>query len=216
MCYMKMVMLGAPGSGKGTQAEFLSKKLGIPTISTGAIVRNAIADETELGMESKKYIDEGKLLPDTLINDILVERLGDEDCKDGFILDGYPRNATQAEYLDKTDFTIDVALFIEVEDDEVIERLSNRLQCESCGSSYHLEYKLPVKEGICDNCGKKLIRRSDDTPEIIRKRLDVYHGLSEPLKNYYINKNNIVIVTSQKKVSDTYKLVCEALELSYP
>lgn len=209
---LKLILLAAPGAGKGTQAENLSKHFGIPTISTGAILRKNIAEGTELGSIAKKYIDDGKFVPDEVMIDIVRKRLHEDDCKDGFILDGFPRNLAQADVLDKSDIEIDKVLTIEVDDETIIERLSGRLECKECGTTYHAVYRKPKKEGVCDNCGGKLIVRADDKPEIIKSRLATYHSQTEPLKEFYRAKGMLVTVIGQNGIEKTTEKVLEALE----
>ena len=179
---MKLIMLGAPGAGKGTQAEILSAKLGIPTISTGNILRAAIKDGTPIGLQAKSYMDAGKLVPDEVIIGIVAERLAQPDCASGFILDGVPRTIGQAEALDQAGVTFDHVLSIEISDAEIEERMEGRRVCSTCGAPYHIHAKPPKQEGICDSCGGVLMQRDDDRPETVRHRLEVYHSETEPLK----------------------------------
>ncbi len=182
---MKLILLGAPGAGKGTQAEVLCKKLGIPTISTGNILRAAIKDGTPTGLKAKSYIDAGALVPDEVIIGIINERLAQADCQTGYILDGVPRTIAQAEALEKAGINFDAVVSIEISEEEILHRMSGRRVCEACGSSYNVEAVPPRVEGICDNCGGKLIQRKDDTPETVRERLKVYHNETEPLVDFY-------------------------------
>ena len=182
---MKLILLGAPGAGKGTQAEILCKKLGIPSISTGNILRAAIKDGTPTGLKAKSYIDAGKLVPDEVIIGIVNERLSQDDCAKGYILDGVPRTIAQAEALEKAGIQFDAVVSIEISEDEILRRMSGRRVCEACGSSYNVEALPPRVEGICDNCGGKLIQRKDDTPETVKARLEVYHKETEPLVEFY-------------------------------
>jgi len=182
---MKLILLGAPGAGKGTQAEVLCKRLGIPTISTGNILRAAIKDGTPTGLKAKSYIDAGALVPDEVIIGIVNERLAQADCRNGYILDGVPRTIAQAEALEKAGITFDAVVSIEISEEEILRRMSGRRVCEACGSSYNVEAVPPRVEGICDNCGGKLIQRRDDTPETVRERLKVYHNETEPLVDFY-------------------------------
>jgi len=182
---MNLILLGAPGAGKGTQAEILCKKLGIPTISTGNILRAAIKEGTPTGIKAKSYIDAGQLVPDEVIIGIVDERLAQSDCANGYILDGVPRTIAQAEALEKAGIKFDAVVSIEISEDEILRRMSGRRVCEACGSSYNIEAVPPRVEGICDNCGGKLIQRKDDTPETIRERLKVYHNETEPLVDFY-------------------------------
>lgn len=209
---MKLIMLAAPGAGKGTQAEMLSKHYAIPTISTGAILRKNIADKTELGAIAQNYINEGKFVPDELIIDIVKKRLTEDDCKNGFILDGFPRNLAQAEALDKSDIDIDMVLTLAVKDDEIVERLSGRLECAKCGSSFHKEHRKPQKDGICDNCGGELHTRKDDKPEVIRDRLATYYKQTEPLIDYYKNKGILKVAEGKSEISATTEEVLRVLE----
>ncbi len=208
---MKLILLGAPGAGKGTQAEIISEKYDIPTISTGNIIRAALKNGTEMGLKAKAYIDSGRLVPDDVVIGIIKERLAQSDCQNGFILDGFPRTIPQAEALDNMGVAIDAALSIEVEDREIVKRMSGRRVCEKCGASYHTEFKKPEKEGICDACGGALVIRKDDEPETVLDRLDIYHKQTEPLKSYYKNADKLITVEGQDKVSDTTVLVLKAL-----
>ena len=185
---MNLILLGAPGAGKGTQAEILCKKLGIPTISTGNILRAAIKEGTPTGIKAKSYIDAGQLVPDEVIIGIVDERLAQSDCANGYILDGVPRTIAQAEALEKAGIKFDAVVSIEISEDEILRRMSGRRVCEACGSSYNIEAVPPRVEGICDNCGGKLIQRKDDTPETIRERLKVYHNETEPLVDFYATR----------------------------
>lgn len=207
---MNIILLGAPGAGKGTQAEIICDKLNIPTISTGAILRQAIADGTEMGKKAKSYMDAGDLVPDEVIVGIVRDRLSRDDCKNGFILDGVPRTIAQAEAIDAMGIKIDVALDIEVKDSTIIERVSGRRVC-SCGASYHVKYKPPKVEGICDKCGKPLTIRKDDEPATVLDRLENYHKLTEPLKDYYRAKGTLVEIDGEGSVEDTTRLVLKAL-----
>ncbi len=209
---MKLIILAAPGAGKGTQAEMLSKHFNIPTISTGAILRKNIADGTELGEIAQQYINEGKFVPDDVMINIVSKRLNEYDCKEGFILDGFPRTIKQAEALDESDIDIDKVLTIEVDDEKIIERLSGRLECKACGSTFHKEHRKPKTEGICDNCGGALTVREDDKPEVIKDRLDTYHTQTEPLKEFYANKGMLRTAIGQEEIADTSAEVLKALE----
>ena len=182
---MKLILLGAPGAGKGTQAEILCKELNIPTISTGNILRAAIKNGTPTGLKAKSFMDAGKLVPDDVIIGIVTERLAEDDCKNGYILDGVPRTIAQAEALEKAGIQFDAVVSIEISEDEILRRMSGRRVCEACGSSYNVEAVPPRVEGICDNCGGKLIQRRDDSPETVRERLKVYHTETEPLVDFY-------------------------------
>ncbi len=208
---MKIIMLGPPGAGKGTQAEFLSEKYGIPQISTGAIIRGVIASGSDEGKRIKELIDKGMLLPDETVVSMVKNRLAEPDCKNGFILDGFPRTIEQAKALDKMGVKIDHVLSIELSDDEILERLSGRRECKVCRASYHIEDHPPKKEGICDRCGGELITRDDDKPETIKNRLEVYHESTEPLKKYYEEVHLLVTAHSQKALADTRREVLKAL-----
>ena len=209
---IKLVLLGAPGAGKGTQAEVISKKYEIPTISTGNIIREALKNQTPLGLKAKSYIDAGTLVPDEIIISIVKERLSESDCDAGFILDGMPRTIGQAKALEEMDVLINKVISIEVADEKIITRLSGRRVCGGCGSSYHITDKPSKVEGICDSCGEKLVIRKDDDPQIIEDRLKVYHEQTEPLKDFYEAKGLLVVVQGQEAVEDTTKLVDEALK----
>ena len=182
---MKLILLGAPGAGKGTQAERLGRILAIPIISTGNILRSAIRNGTATGLKAKAYMDVGQLVPDEIIIGIVTERLSQADCTDGYILDGVPRTITQAEALEAAGVHFDAVVFLEISDEAIMKRMSGRRVCESCGSSYHLVAAPPKCDCICDTCGGKLIRRKDDTPEIVKARLEVYHKETEPLIEFY-------------------------------
>ena len=209
---MKLILLGAPGAGKGTQAEVISEKLSIPAISTGNIIREALANGTEMGLKAKSFIDAGQLVPDDVVIGIIKERLAKDDCATGFILDGFPRTIPQAEALDTMGVTIDRVISIEVADEKIAKRMSGRRVCKACGASYHLEYKKPAVEGICNACGGELIQRKDDHPDTVLDRLHVYHEQTEPLKGYYEKKGILRIVEGQEEVADTTALTLKALE----
>lgn len=208
---MKLILLGAPGAGKGTQAEIISEKYNIPTISTGNIIRAALKNGTEMGLKAKAYIDSGRLVPDDVVIGIIKERLAQPDCRNGFILDGFPRTIPQAEALDNMNITVDAALSIEVSDREIVKRMSGRRVCEKCGASYHIEFKKPVKEGVCNACGGALVIRKDDEPDTVIDRLDIYHKQTEPLKSYYKEQSKLITVEGQPEVEDTTRLVLAAL-----
>lgn len=210
---MKLILLGAPGAGKGTQAEIISEKYNIPTISTGNIIRAALKNGTEMGLKAKSYIDAGNLVPDDVVIGIIKERLAEDDCKNGFILDGFPRTIPQAEALEKMGCDIDAALSIEVADEEIVKRMSGRRVCGQCGASYHTEFKKPAKEGVCNLCNGELVIRKDDEPETVMNRLSVYHEQTEPLKDFYKSKGKLLTVEGQDKVEDTTALVLKALEI---
>lgn len=209
---MNIIFLGAPGAGKGTQAEIVSDRLSIPTVSTGNIIRAALKDGTEMGLKAKEYIEAGKLVPDEVVIGIIKERLSQSDCDNGFILDGFPRTIPQAKALDDMGIVIDKVIDIEVPDEKIVARMSGRRVCKGCGSSYHTEYKKPAKDGICNACGGELVIRKDDAPETVIERLKVYHEETEPLKEYYAGKGKLVIVEGQESVSDTTVLTLKALE----
>lgn len=206
-----LVLLGAPGAGKGTQAEIISKKYGVPMISTGNIIRDALNNKTELGLKLKYYLDCGKLVPDEVIISIVKARISEKDCNDGFILDGMPRTIAQARALDEMGIMVNKVVSIEVPDEKIILRLSGRRICEKCGSSYHITDKPSIKENICDNCGGSLVVRRDDNPEIIANRLRLYHEQTEPLKEFYHSKGLLKLVEGQDILADTTKLVDEVL-----
>ena len=209
---MKLILLGAPGAGKGTQAEVICNKFSIPAISTGNIIREALKNGTEMGLKAKSYMDEGKLVPDDVVIGIIQERLAKDDCKNGFILDGFPRTIPQAEALDAMGVEIDRVVSIEGPDEKIVERMSGRRVCEKCGASYHMLYKKPAKEDVCDACGGALIRRKDDAPETVQDRLKVYHEQTEPLKDYYAKSGKLRTVEGQEEVADTTRLMLAALE----
>lgn len=209
---MKIIFLGAPGAGKGTQAEIVSEKLAVPTVSTGNIIRAALKNGTEMGLKAKSYIESGKLVPDEVVIGIIKERLSQDDCNNGFILDGFPRTIPQAEALDEMGILIDKVIDIEVADEKIAKRMSGRRVCKACGNSYHTEYKKPAKEGICDACGGELVLRKDDAPETVLERLKIYHEETEPLKDYYDRQGKLFIVEGQEEVADTTALTLKALE----
>lgn len=209
---MKLILLGAPGAGKGTQAEVICKALNIPAISTGNIIREALAQGTEMGLKAKSLMDAGQLVPDDVVIGIIKERLAKDDCANGFILDGFPRTIPQAEALDAMGVIIDKVIDIEVPDEKIAARMSGRRVCKDCGSSYHLEYKAPKAEGVCDACDGELIQRKDDAPETVLDRLAVYHKQTEPLKDYYSKKGILRIVEGQEEIADTSALTLKALE----
>jgi adenylate kinase len=208
---MKLILLGAPGAGKGTQAELICERLNIPAISTGNMIREAMKNGTEMGKKAKAFVDAGNLVPDEVVIGIIKERLSEKDCENGFILDGFPRTIPQAEALDKMGVGIDTVLSIEVADEKIVKRMSGRRVCESCGASYHTEYKKPEREGVCNSCGGNLICRKDDAPETVLDRLNVYHEQTEPLKDYYEKTGKLKTVEGQEELSDTTALVFKAL-----
>ena len=209
---MKLILLGAPGAGKGTQAEIISERLSVPTISTGNIIRAALKAQTEMGVKAKEFIDKGLLVPDDVVIGIVRDRLKEDDCKNGFILDGFPRTVPQAQALDDMGIEIDKVIDIHVPDEKIVQRLSGRRVCGGCGASYHLLYKKPEKDGICNLCGAQLVQRTDDREETVLERLKIYHEQTEPLVEYYRKKNKLVVVEGQEEVSDTTALTLKALE----
>ncbi len=209
---MKLILLGAPGAGKGTQAEIICKKYNIPTISTGNIIRAAIKNGTEMGLKAKACVDSGNLVSDDVVIGIIRERLAEDDCKNGFVLDGFPRTIPQAEALDAMGIEMDKVLSIEVSDEKILRRMSGRRVCLTCGATYHIEDKKPKTEGICDHCGEALVIRADDAPETVLDRLNVYHEQTEPLKAYYAKTGKLVTVEGQDELAETTRLVAEALE----
>ena len=208
---LKLILLGAPGAGKGTQAEIISKKYNIPAISTGAIIREAIQSGTEMGKNAKSYIDAGALVPDEVVIGIIRERLAKEDCANGFILDGFPRTVPQAEALEAMGVEITEVLSIEVPDEKILTRMAGRRVCPKCGATFHTEFK-PSPAGENCPCGEKLTRRSDDDPEVVAARLETYHAVTEPIKEFYAGKGMLKIVEGQDKLEDTTALVAAALE----
>ena len=209
---MNIILLGAPGAGKGTQAEKICEILNIPTISTGNIIRAALKNGTEMGLKAKSFMDAGKLVPDEVVIGIIPERLAESDCKNGFILDGFPRTIPQAEALDAMGVEINKVIDIEVSDEDIVKRMSGRRVCEKCGASYHLEFKKPAKEGVCNLCTGTLVQRKDDHPDTVLSRLKVYHEETEPLKDYYEKQGKLTIVEGQHDIADTTAKVLKALE----
>lgn len=213
---MKIIMLGAPGAGKGTQAKMLADKYKIPHVSTGDIFRANIKNGTELGTKAKVYMDQGMLVPDELTCDLVVDRIKQDDCKDGYILDGFPRTIPQAECLDKAldalNDKIDFAVNVEVPDENIIRRMSGRRACLSCGRTYHIVYNPPKEEGICDECKKELVLRDDDKPETVEKRLKVYHEQTQPLIDYYRNKGVLAEVDGTKDMQEVFTAITDVLE----
>ena len=208
---MNLILLGAPGAGKGTQSEKISDKWGIPAVSTGNVLRAAIAAGTELGKIAKAFIDDGKLVSDEIVVGIIKEYLASDVCKNGFILDGFPRTIPQAEALDAMGVKIDAVLSIEVPDEKIVERMGGRRVCP-CGATYHILYNPSQKAGICDKCGQALYIRKDDAPETVLNRLETYHVQTEPLKEFYDRKGLLLTVQGQEGVADTTRLTFEALE----
>lgn len=210
---MKLILLGPPGAGKGTQAEILNKKLGIPTISTGNILRAAVKNGTPVGLKAKEYMDAGKLVPDEVIIGVISERLAEADCQNGFILDGVPRTIPQAEALEKAGISFDAVVSIEISDEEIVERMAGRRVCTACGAPYHVKNMPPRVEGVCDACGGKLEARADDKPEVVRDRLQVYHKETAPLKDFYAARNLLKTVDNQPTVAETTTAILNALGL---
>lgn len=208
---MKLTIMGPPGGGKGTQAEILRDKLGVTHISTGAIIRNAIREKTQLGVIAEEYIEKGQLVPDELIIDMISHRLSEKDCENGYILDGFPRTLPQADAMDKFGIKLDAALNLEVADDVIVKRLGGRRECKKCAAPYHVEFNPPKEQGVCDKCGGELITRDDDVPETIRQRLDVYHQQTEPLISFYNEKGLLVSVAGCETVEETTAAVLDAL-----
>ena len=207
---MKIIMLGAPGAGKGTHAKKITEKFGIPAISTGDIFRENIKNGTELGKKAKEYMDAGNLVPDELVCDLVVDRLKQDDCKKGYILDGFPRTIPQA--LAKDDDAIDYALEIFLEDQAIIDRMSGRRVCKSCGATYHVVNIPPKTEGVCDECDGELIVRDDDAPETVKKRLDVYHEQTAPLIDYYKKQGILKVIDGSKGLDTCFEEICGILE----
>ena len=203
--------MGAPGAGKGTQAEIISERLNIPTISTGQILRSAIKNETPIGKEAKAYIDRGDLVPDDVIIGIVRERLAEDDCKNGYILDGVPRTLVQAETLDRMGIRVDATLYLNVHDHVIEHRIGGRRVCTNCGETYHITANPPAKEGFCDRCGGSLSVRADDAPETVRERLAVYHQQTEPLVSYYKKHGRFVSVDGEETVAETTNAIFKAL-----
>lgn len=211
---MKLILLGAPGAGKGTQADIIKKTLGIPTISTGNILRAAVKNGTPTGLRAKEYMDAGKLVPDDVIIGIISERLQEPDCANGYILDGVPRTIAQAEALEQAGIRFDAVVALEIPDERIVERMGGRRVCESCGASYHVVNIPPKKEGICDVCGSALKQRKDDDPETVKDRLAVYHKETEPLKDFYETRGILKTVDDQPTVAGTTQLILRALGVS--
>ena len=208
---MKIAIMGPPGGGKGTQAEILSAEFSIPHISTGAIIRNEIRNRTSLGQQAEEYIGNGQLVPDNVMIDMISARLKEDDCRKGYILDGFPRTLVQAEAMDKIGIELDCVLNLVVDDAKIVERLSGRRECKVCAAPYHTEYKPPKKEGICDKCGGELIMRPDDNPDIIHERLSVYHKQTEPLIDYYKNNGKLRNVVGLNDIEATTAEVYKVL-----
>lgn len=212
---MKIIMLGAPGAGKGTQAKMIADKYGVPHISTGDIFRANIKNGTELGMEAKKYMDQGLLVPDELTVCILLDRVAQDDCKNGYVLDGFPRTIPQAEVLDseltKLGDHIDYAINVDVPDENIVKRMSGRRACLTCGATYHIEHVPPKKEGICDVCGSELVLRDDDKPETVKNRLNVYHEQTQPLIDFYTEKGVLKTVDGTVPMEEVFAAITAIL-----
>lgn len=208
---MKLILLGAPGAGKGTQADIISKKLGIPTISTGNILRAAVKNQTPVGLKAKEFMDAGKLVPDEVILGIVEERLSQSDCQNGYILDGVPRTIAQAEFLDKDGITFDAVLALEVADEAIISRMSGRRTCHACGATYHIVSAPSKTEGVCDKCGGALEQRKDDLPETVRDRLEIYHKETEPLKNFYADRGVLKTIPDMGSIEATTEAIMTVL-----
>ncbi len=208
---MKLIVLGAPGAGKGTQAKLISEKYSIPAISTGAIIREAIEEGTEFGKKAKAYIDRGDLLPDNMVIGLVTDRVKNPDCKNGFILDGFPRTLNQAKGMKENGIEIDIALSLEVCDEVIVNRLSGRRECSHCRAPYHISAHPPKKEGICDECGSPLVMRDDDNPETILSRLSVYHEKTAPLKEYFEGMGILKKIETADTIEDTSEKVFAAL-----
>ena len=208
---MNMIFLGAPGAGKGTQAEVVCKELNIPAISTGNMLREAVKNGTEAGLKAKSFMDAGELVPDDVVIGMLKDRIAQPDAQNGFILDGFPRTVEQAEALDKMGVNIDKVVEINVSDEAITARMSGRRVCEGCGNSYHIEYKPTKVEGICDACGAKVVQRIDDKPETVQARLKTYHEKTAPLKDYYEKRGKLVTVEGQNEIAETSRLTLAAI-----
>ena len=209
---MNLILLGAPGAGKGTQAEILCQRLNIPTISTGNMIREALKSGTEMGKKAKAFIEAGQLVPDEVVIGIVRERLAMDDCKNGFILDGFPRTIPQAEALDRMDVTIDRVVDIDVPDEVITRRVSGRRVCLDCGNTYHIETKKPQKEGVCDRCGSTLVQRKDDQPETVIERLRVYHDQTEPLRDYYAAAGKLLVMDGRQGIQEIAEQTLAALK----
>ncbi len=210
---MKIIFLGAPGAGKGTQADIISEKLGIPTVSTGAIIREALKNQTEMGIKAKKFIEAGELVPDDVVIGIIKERLQKSDCQNGFILDGFPRTVPQAKALDDMGITLDRIISIEVSDELIVERMAGRRVCAACGASYHTAYNPSADGKSCDKCGEELSLRKDDAPEVVLSRLEVYHSTTEPLKDFYAEKGMLTLIDGVGSVEEIAGRTMKALEV---
>ncbi|MBE6889368.1 MAG: adenylate kinase [Ruminococcaceae bacterium] len=209
---MNLIFLGAPGAGKGTQAEVVCNELNIPAISTGNMLREAVKNGTPAGLAAKECMDKGDLVPDEIVIGILKDRIAQDDAKNGFILDGFPRTVSQAEALEKMGVQIDKVVEIHVADEKITARMSGRRVCEGCGNSYHIEFKPTKVEGVCDACGAKVVQRVDDKPETVLSRLETYHEKTAPLKDFYAAKGKLVTVEGQDEIADTSKLTLAAIK----
>ena len=209
---MNLILLGAPGAGKGTLASYLIEKMGVPSVSTGNILREAIANKTELGQKAKAFMDAGQLVPDQLVIDLLRDRIAQDDCKNGFILDGFPRTIPQAEALDQI-ASIDCALSLEVDDAVIEGRMTGRRVCLKCGATYHIKANPPKQEGVCDVCGDTLHIRKDDKPDVVKHRLATYHEQTEPLKDYYGAQGKLKSIDGAQGIEQTKILACQAVGL---
>ena len=208
---MKIIFLGAPGAGKGTQAEKVSQRLGIPTVSTGAIIRSALKNGTKMGLEAKKFIESGALVPDEIVIGIVKERLSESDCDKGYILDGFPRSVPQAIALEEMGVALDKVVSYEISDDAIVERMSGRRVCAGCGKTFHIKHLPSAKGDVCDACDGQLVIRADDDPAVVRSRLEVYHSTTEPLKDYYREKGMLYEVDALDAVDEITKRTFEAL-----
>ena len=209
---MNIIFLGAPGAGKGTQAENVSTELNIPSISTGVILREAISEKTAMGLQAKEYMNKGKLVPDDIVISIIKERLAKPDCENGAIFDGFPRTVPQAEYLEKSGVVIDLVIDIDVPDEKIVERMGGRRVCRVCGASYHVVYNPSPRGNMCGRCEGGLTIRNDDRPEVVLKRLEEYHEQTEPLKDFYADKGILKTVIGQEEVSDTTRLTFDVVK----
>lgn len=209
---MNIIFFGAPGAGKGTQGEIVSKALDIPEVSTGNIIREALSNQTEMGKKAKEYIENGNLVPDEVVIQIIKERLAEDDCKNGFILDGFPRTIAQAEALENMGIKIDKVIDIQIDDEIVLQRMTGRRVCSKCGASYHLIYKKPIKENVCDNCGSPLMIRKDDNADTVENRIKVYHEQTEPLKEFYQERDKLFSVNGAQTVEEVSKEVMDILK----
>ena len=208
---MKLILLGAPGAGKGTQAEIISRKLNIPTISTGNILRAAVKNGTPVGLKAKEYMDAGKLVPDEVIIGVIQERLQEQDCAEGYILDGVPRTIAQAEALEAAGVNFDAVVSIEVSDEEIEQRMTGRRTCLACGATYHVVANPPMVEGVCDLCGEKLAQRKDDKPETVKARLVTYHETTEPLKDFYAKRGLLKVVDVKGSIDEINAAIMKVL-----